>query len=530
MLFYLVAILFFIWVIRSTLFWVALWQLKEYRFDRVLVHLRETTQGKNLLFSRLVLIKWLTILSWILIIFRNDLVLFYRITVLAVLVYQAYSVLKEFLLRSIQRPVFTLKAVFILFIVLSIISLLFLIPFMERFVWFLLLGQLIPLLVSFFVFSLSFPTEIYRDWQIEKARKKIKEHKNLLVIGITGSYGKSSTKDYVAQILEKKFKVLKTKRTNNTPIGIAKTILTGLRKETQIFVVEMGAYKMGEITEMCRIVNPKIGIITAVSEQHLSLFGSLKNVAEAKYELIEALPKDGLALFNGNSEAARKLFVKSHKRKILYQVSSIVKNQDFTITAGNIRVKPSFITFDVSIVDNKTNLTASLIGAQNVENILPGIYIARYLKMSENQIKNAVSLLSSLPKVMEYHKSENRATFIDDTFNANPQSVLAAINYMKIYKGKKILVLQPMIELGKNAKSEHYKIGKEISAICDDLLLTNRNFYSSIKKGIKDGDGDCFVLSASPHELFEFIKSETGKGDIVVFEGKEAANVLGLLL
>ncbi len=530
MLFYFASILFFIWVIRSTLFWVALWQLKEYRLDRIIIHLRETTQGRSLVYSKFLLLKLVIILVWIILIFRSELILSFRLLSLGVLTYQAYLIIKEFLARSTQRPIFTLKALFVIFIVLTIISLLFFVPFMERFIWMIFLGELIPFLIAFFVLSLSFPTEIYRDWQIEKARKKISEHKNLLVIGVTGSYGKSSTKDYVAQILEKKFKVLKTRGTNNTPIGIAKTILSGLRKDTQIFVVEMGAYKKGEITEMCQIVKPKIGIITAVSEQHLSLFGSLKNVAEAKNELIEALPGNGLALFNGNSETAKKLFDKSHKKKVLYQVGPAVKNVELSITAGGIKVRPSFITFDVSVGDNKTNLSAPLIGAQNVENILPGIYIAYYLKMNDKQIKNAVSSLSPLPKVMEYHRSEDRATYIDDTFNANPQSVLAALNYMKIYKGKKILVLQPMIELGKNAKSEHYRISKEISNICDDLLLTNRNFYDSIKKGIKDGGGDCAVLSAGPQELFEFIKSETEKGDIVVFEGKEAANVLGLLL
>lgn len=530
MLFYFATGLFFIWVLKSTLFWVALWQLKEYRFDRVLIHLRETTQGKNLLFSKLVILKWLIILSWILILERNNFVLFYRVLVIMVLIYQAYLVFKEYLSRSLQRPVFTLKAVSIVVLVFAIISLFYFIPFMERFVWLLFLESLIPVLVYLFVLSLSFPTEIYRDWQIEKARKKIKEHKKLLVIGVTGSYGKSSTKDYVAQILERKFKVLKTKETNNTPIGIAKTILSGLRRETEIFVVEMGAYKRGEIREMCEIVNPKIGIITAVNEQHMSLFGSLENVAKTKYELIESLPKDGLALFNGNNANAGKLYLKTTKKKILYKVGLAEKDSDSLISASNVRVKPDFINFDVKIGSKKINLTSPLIGGQNVENILPGIVIADYLKISEKQIKNAVSLLTPLPKSMEYHKSENGAIFIDDTFNANPQAVLAALNYMKIYKGRRILVLQPMIELGKNAKSEHYRVSKRISEICDNLLLTNKNFYSSIKKGIEDGGGNCAILIGDPQSFSEFIKDETNKGDIVVFEGKEATNVLGLIL
>lgn len=527
--FFLVSILFFLWTIRNILFWVALWQLKEYRFDRVFVHLKETGQGRILLFSPLPLLKWTVIFAYAVVVFNEALLFPYQVVVVIIFTFQAFLIFKEFFLHFLRKPVLTFKAIFIIFLTFFIIFLLFLFPLVEWLLWFLILDRFTPLLVAFFVFSLSFPTEIYRDLQIERAVKKIKNHKKLLVIAVTGSYGKSSTKDYIAQILGKRFRVLKTEGTNNTPIAIANTILLRLKKDTEIFIVEMGAYKRGEIAQMCQIVHPRIGVLTAVSHQHLSLFGNLENTFAAKYELIESLPKNGLALFNGNNKNLDRLYQKTKKKKALYQ-SKVSKGNKTDIFAFNINVKKTSVSFDTLLKNKVFHLNAPLIGKQNVENILPGIFIADYLGMTDKEIKKAVSSLSSLPKTMIYNLGLNGAALIDDTFNANPDAVLAALEYLKIYKGKKILVLQPMIELGKKADEEHYRVAQKISIVCDYLFLTNGNFYKPISEGVTDGRGNCLVKVGNPCEVAEFIGKNTKREDVVIFEGKETANILNQII
>lgn len=526
-LFFVTSLGFFIWVLRNILFWVALWQLKEYRFDRVFIHLKETQQGKSLLFSKDSNLKWFIIFAYILVLINDIPPLPYQIIITIIFSFYAFLVFKEVYLRLFKRPVFTFKALVITFLTLLSIFLLFQIPLIDKFVWLILLDRIISLVIGFFVFLFSFPTELYRDFKIEKAIKKIKAQKKLLVIGVTGSYGKSSTKEYVGQILENKFEVVKTKGTNNTPIGIANTILSDLKNDTQVFVVEMGAYKKGEIKDMCQIVQPKIGVLTAVSYQHASLFGNLKNTSAAKYELVEALPSDGLALFNGNNEDVCNLYKKTKIKKVLYK-SFLNKpsKTDAAIYAFNVKTYKEQIAFDVFLKGQKLRFEAPLVGIQNIENILPGIFIADYLGMSKAQIKKAVAMLYPLPKTMNIHKNSNGAVLVDDTFNANPDAILAALQYMKIYKGKKILVLQPMIELGKNAKNEHYRIALEISKVCNFLLLTNNNFHQEIVKGIEDGGGGCIVLVDNPIKLSEFVRKNTKKEDVVVFEGKEANVVL----
>ncbi len=548
-LFLLASVAFFLWVIRNILYWVYLWQLKEYRLDRVRIHLTETYQGKSLLFSYISFLKWSTILSFFFVVFYSYLQNIFALLVTGIFLFQAFLVVKEGLSRTLKRPIFTAKAILVVTLTsLTILCLYFIAP-LDTFLWLLLLDRSVPFIVGFFIFIFSFPSALYKDYIVEQAMKKINHYKavksggkELLIIGVTGSYGKSSTKEYIAQILERKFNVLKTKGTNNTPIGIAKTILRGLKKDTHIFVVEMGAYKRGEIAQMCSIVHPQIGVLTAVNEQHLSLFGSLENTMQAKYELIESLPKDGLALFNGNNENSRYLYVhhpkielegikKTKKKKILYQCFKTTQNTaKADIAAFNVLAEKDGVSFDVSLDNKVVHFKTPLIGAHVVENILPGIFIASYLKMNSAEIKKAVQLLEPMPKTMIRHQLANGVSIIDDTFNANPDAVSAALDYINVYKGRKILVLQPMIELGIKAEDEHYRVAREISKVCNNLFVTNNNFYESIMQGITDGNGSCSIRIAKPLEIADYIQRNTKRGDIVVFEGKEAAFSLDKIL
>ncbi|MDP2649922.1 MAG: UDP-N-acetylmuramoyl-tripeptide--D-alanyl-D-alanine ligase, partial [bacterium] len=522
----------FLLAVRKIFYWVWLWQLKEYRLDRVLVHLQETEQGKNIFFSKLSILKLSAIFSFILIGSDSRLLTAYQVFILLVFIYEAYLLYKELSKKKFKKPVFTIKALILVCFAFALTSILFVLPFVDRYLWILILDKLTPFFVAFFIFIFSFPSTIYTDIQIERAIKKIRENRHLLVIGVTGSYGKSSTKEYLSQILSKKFKVAKTRGTNNTPIGIANSILKDLADDTKIFVVEMGAYQKGEIKELCQIVAPKIGIITAINNQHLSLFGNIKNTMSGKYELIESLPKNGLALFNGNNENAKLLFEKTEINKVLYETlqSMNKKSKESTICAFNIKTQKSSISFDIQLKKEVTKMYTSLIGAHNVENILPAIFIANYLGMSMEEIQVAVENLTSLPKTMEKYTFSNNATLIDDSFNTNPNSILAVLNYIQVYKGIKVLVMQPMIELGKDSKLEHEKIGEEISKISDYLFLTNNNYYKYILKGCEKRKNNCVIEVASTKTISDFIIKNVKEDDVVLFEGKESNAVLSKFL
>lgn len=524
---------FLIRTIRNVLYQVFLWQLKEYRPDRLLIHLR-TWQGKKLLFSPISLIKWFLIFFYFL-----GLPIFLLVVILYG--FEAILNLKE-VVSGLKKPVFTLKATFVVLVVIigsALLALLFpkdLSNLSNLAVRVLILDKLLSPAVAILFLGLAIPTKLHRARIIAQAKKIIKNHPKLLVIGITGSYGKTSTKEFLASILSTKFKVLRTVGSNNTDIGVAETIVRNL-SDQEVFVCEMAAYKRGEIKAICDIVRPKIGIITAINEQHLDLFGSLENTKRAKYELIESLPKDGLAVFNGNNSYTLELAKKTKKlglTVLIYQYinisiyeSGLLKKSDGRVTASDIKVFPQKLEFEVQIGREKGKLTTNLLGKQNIENILAGIGVAHYLGMNLKEITAAVRDLRSPEMTMKPFPGPSGSILIDDTFSVNPAGVLAALEYAEIYKGKKILVLQPMIELGEAAEKAHREVGRVSAKICDLVILTNRNFNKPFFEGA--GRDRKKVLILDGRKAAKKIEEIADKGGVVVFECKEAARVLTCL-
>ncbi|MBI5465035.1 hypothetical protein HY946_00295 [Candidatus Gottesmanbacteria bacterium] len=508
---------FFIRTVRNTLYQVFLWQIKEYRLDRMLVHL-QTWQGKRMVFGPFSSAKWLLILFylWGLPIF---------LAVVALFAFEAILNLRE-VASGIKRPIFTFKATAVVGAVVVGEILLFFWQPVDLVLWVLILDKLLSPTVALLFVGLTIPTKIQRGIVIAKAKEMIKKHPRLITIGITGSYGKTSTKEFLSSILSEKFKVLKTVGSNNTDIGVAKTIVENLRDQS-IFVCEMAAYKRGEIKAICDIVRPKIGIITAINEQHLDLFGSLENTMATKYELIEALPKNGLAVFNGNNQYCQKLAVKARDQGIKTMQKADIYATD--IYATDIIVERERLNFLVYLNEKKQQFSTNLLGKQNIENILASIAVARHLGMSLAEIAMAVEKLTPPEMTMKSVKSTLASILIDDTFNANPAGVLAALEYVKVYKGKKILVLQPMIELGSAAEQAHREVGEMAAKVCDYIFLTNKNFNKPFLEGMgKDKDKEN-VLILDPKTSAERIKNMVDNESVVVFEGKEAARVLAYL-
>jgi len=528
-LFFITSIAFFLWIIRNILFWVSLWQLKEYRLDILLVHLRETNQGKSIFRSTGNVTKWVIFMLYFLIAFSDNLLFWYQILICVVFTVQAFFVLKEVLFHTVKRPIFTIKAILLIVLSFCTLSFLFLYPLATQFVWLVFLDRILPLIVSFFIFFLSFPTEIYRDIKVQKATKKIKEYKNLLVIAVSGSYGKTSTKEYIAQVLSKKFHVVKTPRSNNTPIAIANTILQEIKEDTEIFLVEVGAVKRGEVAEIAEIVHPNISVTTAISDQHISLYGSLENVILSEYELIQALPKDGLALFNANG-GTEKIYDMTNVKKIYYKRFDKKPKNGGTIAGYDVSPTVDGTNFSVLINKKEISFSTTLLGEHTVENILPAIYLGNMLGVKMTDIQYAVMKLQAPAQTMVKKQLLHGILGIDDTFNASPESVFAAMQYISLYKKKKFFVLAPLIELGHEASQRHRQIGKTASKSCTYLYLLNNNYFKEVLEGITEGKGDCKVRVVSQKVAAEQIKSLAKPGDVVLFEGKESKIVMKKLL
>src|SRR3989338_8489623 len=556
-----ISFFFFIFLLRNILFWVSLWQIKEYRSDRLRAHLLSTRQGRSLIFGFENIIKITVLLLFFLIIFVDKLTFYYSIIVSVIYLISFIKVIYELTNKKFKLPKITIKSILIFFLTFLIGLLLYLLPLLDKFFWLVFVDKILTFIIAFEIALFSIPSDFYKDLIIYRAVKKRNLYKKLLVIGVTGSYGKGSTKEYLATILSGKFNILKTPSNNNTSIGVAKTILSSLNERKQIFVVEMGAYKIGEIKEICSIAKPRVGILTAVNDQHIALFGNLNNTMKAKYELIESLPNNGFSMFNAGNPNSLNLACKTKRKKIIYfadyndKTAQILKeapslsqeteslhmlpyeacenkNLEYDIVATNIKIDKFQISFNVELKNkNKkiSSLKVRLLGGYNVENLLPGIYLADYLGMTKSEIRESLKKILPIKKTMEPFITQKKTVFIDDTYNSGFASVDSAVEYMKLYKGKKALVLSPLIELGKNASFDHYSLALKIGGICDYLILTNNDFIEEIKKGIDKSQGECVIMVDSPKNIASFISVTFAKNDVVVFEGREAGLPLKFL-
>ncbi len=521
---------FILWVLRNVLFWVGLWQDKEYRLDRLVVHLTETVQGRHVFTSWGNRLKWLFFLGYIFVAFYDTYATWYELLLGLFFILQALFIIKDGWYHRIKRPVFTSKALVLIVLSLLFISVFLIYPLMNTFFWLLFVDRTLPFVVALFVFFMAFPTEVAEDIKIGNAKKKMQRLEKILVIAVSGSYGKTSTKEYIAQVLSHKYKVVKTPGSNNTPVGIANTILHKIHNDTEVFVVEMGAYKLGEIAELTQIVAPSISVTTAISDQHISLYGSLQNVINSEYELIHALPKNGLALFNGNSKNIEKLFDRAKIEKVWYQVFTRKPKDNPRIGAYHVQASIRGVTFTALLHGKEFLCKTPLFGVHVVENILPALFLADRLGFSKKEMSKAIAELQPPAQTMIKRELRNGAFAMDDTFNASPESVFSAMDFLKLSPKKKIFVLAPLTELGSEAKKRHFQVGEKASGICDFLFLLNSNFSSEISKGVIEGKGTCHVQIARPEEIAKIIAKLTKKGDMIIFEGKESKMVMNKLL
>ncbi len=432
-----------------------------------------------------------------------------------------------------------------------------------------------PLIYSFLIFTLPV-NMIISNWFVSpiegkinehymgKAYKKLhqKEYKNLIKIGITGSYGKTSTKYILKTILSEKYNVLATPGSYNTSMGNVRIIREQLQPEHEIFISEMGARKKNDINEICEFVNPQIGIITSIGPQHLETFKSIENVAKTKGELLSGVLNKKVdrsfsykydstmsiakAVFspatyglgkNADEEEKENKFLKdgaiflpkdgaycedlynkdSHENKFLFGVN----NKLTDVYAKDIKVSDKGSTFTIVSRKNGTyNCTTKLLGEHNVQNIVGAIAIAEYLELTKEQIMEGVSKIEPVEHRLQLLPSSNGTTVIDDAFNSNPIGSKAALDVISQFKGRKIIITPGMVELGTEEDKYNKEFGKQMAEVIDIAILVGQNHTKPIQEGLKEAGFDdmkIYVVSSLDEATARLAKL-TQAGDVILFE------------
>jgi UDP-N-acetylmuramoyl-tripeptide--D-alanyl-D-alanine ligase len=480
-----------------------LWQLKEWRLDRLIEHLRSEGWFAQLFgIVRPIIIA--IGLGFVLIDIPLDLAQDIRqISVLGLLTF--FNGMQA-LLRRQPYPVWTKKAIILVNTsILLNLGFLLLVPLPPYGTLFIPLLQSVPLLISWFAWKpidLSLKKEIF-----EKARREREKYPNLTVIGITGSVGKTTTKELISHILKDSNPLTTTSRVN-TDMGVANWLLKELKNlpkdSTRILIVEMGAYRKGEIALLSRIAQPNIGIITYIGTQHLALFGSHEKIARAKGELFEALPQDGKAFINKESP-----FVSTIKERTKASVSVIDPQ------ASGMRETPHGLECTLS----NTQFRIPVHGLHNTPNILLAIACAQNFGMNGSEIAEKLSTFSMPERTFSVRK-ESGITILDDSHNASPESFDAAIEWTKKQPhAYKILLTPGIIELGSIEDVIHEDLGQKAQGVFDRIIFTHKTCKKAFEKGCKE------VV-----EIFSKKSKKAPKTALVVCIGRTPPSVMTHLL
>lgn len=430
----------------------------------------------ELLFVLFLVFKWINpILSMIIV------VLFYTILALIYLSKSKREQTKKPLVFTKRVKRLLVTTIIIYLIPTTVFSIFFNINLL--YIYYLVIGLLVY--INYYIVWLANiinkPIEkMINDGFKRKALNKLNGMTNLKVIGITGSYGKTSSKNILNDILNVKYNSFPTPKNFNTPVGLIITINNYLDKFNDLFIAEMGAFKKGEIKELCDLVHPTYGILTTIGTAHLESFGSRENIQEGKFELIESLPQDGIGILNADDP-----YQVSYKLKNKVKIVWIGIDNDADVRASNIKLTSDGTSFDVTFKGDKKKyqFETRLLGKANVYNILAGIALGYNLGISIPKLMMGVKKVKAVEHRLELKKMGS-INIIDDAYNSNPVGSKMALDVLKLMNGKKIIVTPGMIEMG----SEEYEInktfGKQIAEVCDEVILVGEKQTKPIYEGL----------------------------------------------
>lgn len=356
--------------------------------------------------------------------------------------------------------------------------------------------------------------QMIQRYYMNDAKTKLSKRKDLTIIGITGSYGKTSVKNILYTLLSDRYDTLMTPKSFNNKMGITLTIRNSLKRMHQVFLCEMGADHVGEILELMHFVKPQIGIVTAIGPQHLSTFHTMENIIREKMYMIEELPADGIGFLNADNT-----YIRSHPLasacKIIWFGKDVIA--DYRI----IDIQPHALGTTFSLAYEKVIYTfdIKLLGEHNVYNTCAGIALAHEMGIS-------FSHLQALCKEITYVKhrlqivSTTPYTLIDDAYNANPTGAHHALQVLKAMKERTIIVTPGMIELGDKEDQVNKAFGKEMADCVDEVILVGIKVTSMIQKGLMEEgfDENHLHICKDFTQAMKVLKEIVQEHDVVLLE------------
>lgn len=361
------------------------------------------------------------------------------------------------------------------------------------------------LLSPFLVFlsgMICLPIEllISRYYQ-NRARQKLFRYRTE-VIGITGSFGKTSTKMILQAFMQEKYIVYATEKSFNTINGVCKSINEQLKSSHEYLIAEMGATQSGDIRKLVSLTHPKYGIVTEVGPQHLQSFGTIEIILREKMSLITSLPKDGIGVINGDNPLIRNYPMHPACRIVTFGI-----NEPCDYRADNISMDFHGIAFTVHYHDQSVFLRSPLLGKHNIYNILAAFALATELSVPAKDLVFQASLTEPVKNRLSIQNIQGY-TIIDDAFNSNPVGFRNALDVLSMYHGIKVLITPGIVEGGKEEEHMNYQLADKISEVCDLVILVKTKSSLSIKKGLDDAGYGSVMIVDSYFDAMRFAEAK----------------------
>lgn len=383
-------------------------------------------------------------------------------------------------------------------------------------IWLLLLDYMVLILLCPFIMTVAhfiiYPLERLIKWVYIKKAEKILAKKNVVKIGITGSYGKTSTKNILTQILEKEYKVCATPLSYNTEMGITKTVLEKL-DDHDIFIAEMGARRKGDVKRLANIVKPDYGILTTIGKQHIETFKTLSAIEETKFELAENVSKDGSVVFNGDTASGIRLFHKCKSNKYLVcDKRGYAYSKDESVSCEGSH-------FTLVLDGQEIKLQTRLLGRFNINNIVCACAVANLLGISKEDMISAVKNLKPTSHRLELIQNDY-LTILDDAYNSNIVGAKEALEVLSKFDGQKIVVTPGFVEMGNDSSMANFSLGASIADVADYIIIMNEINKNYLFSGAisHNFDKKRIFFCSSREKQKEIINLISSKGCVILFE------------
>ncbi len=356
---------------------------------------------------------------------------------------------------------------------------------------------------------------LVKKYYMNLAKKILKTYPGKIV-GITGSYGKTSCKNILQEVLSERFYSLMTPASFNTPMGITITIREKLKNLHEVFICEMGADHIGDIENLMNFVKPEIGVVTSIGPQHLQTFKTQENIIVEKMKMIEMLPVTGIGVLNRDNEMIREYEIKNPCKIVWYGIES----DDVDYRATNIKYSANGSTFIVVDKEgNRIEFKTRLLGEHNIANILAAICVGREMQVSYEQLQDAVAKVQYVEHRLQLKKI-NGYTFIDDAFNSNPVGSKMSLQVLKMMNGKRFIVTPGMIDLGDKQDYYNKAFGTYMKDCADVVILVGLNQTKAIVEGLAESNFDMthVHLCKTVKEAFDLVYQMATPQDTILLE------------